>query len=611
MFARRPRILAMLTALALSALVACSLHSHPKRHNLIIFVADGLRSGIVTDRTAPTMADIRAKGVDFHNSHSLFPTVTTANASAIATGHRLGDTGDFGNTVFAGDPPLPNSAPSHLAAYEDEPTQGDMNARYGGDYLNETTLLEAARKAGYQTAAVGKLGPTSIQDVTARDGKTTVVIDDLAGAPASAGGLPLPKWVKDAIKAAGLDAAAPDRGLNGDPGDAHRSGVHRANDQQQDWFTDVVTKVLLPHFKDEDKPFVLVFWSLDPDGTQHNTGDSLNKLTPGINGPTSLAAIRNADNDLSRIRDKLRELGLEESTDIVVTADHGFSTLSRQSATSAAAKDSYDDVMPGFLPPGFFALDLGKALDLPVHDPSGLDINVLKHPKGGSAILGKDTAHPDILIGANGGADLLWLRGPNPKALARRTVDALVKQDYVAAIFVDDDLDPIPGTLPMSAIGMVGSAKTPRPSIIVSFRSYSTGCANPELCAAEIAETSLQQGQGQHGSLSRANTHNFMAAIGPDFRDHFLDPAPVSNADLAPTLAKIFGFDLGGRGKLGGRVIGEARSGASVKMPVYAPAVITSTPAANGFTTVLHVQRLGDQTYYDWAGAPGRVVTGS
>jgi hypothetical protein len=194
--------------------------------------------------------------------------------------------------------------------------------------------------------------------------------------------------------------------------------------------------------------------------------------------------------------------------------------------------------------------------------------------------------------------------------MARRAVDAMVQQDYVAAIFVDDSLGPIPGTLPMSDIGLVGSAKTPRPSIIVSFRSYSTGCANAELCAAEVAETSLQQGQGIHGSLSRANTHNFMAAIGPDFREHFFDPAPVSNADLAPTLAKIFGFDLGGNGKLMGRVIDEARRDGG-KPPAFSPAVVTSQPAANGFTTVLHVQHVGAQTYYDWAGAPGRVVTGS
>ena len=58
---------------------------------------------------------------------------------------------------------------------------------------------------------------------------------------------------------------------------------------------DVAAKVVLPMFKARGKPFVLVFWSRDPDGSQHNTGDSLNTVTPGINGPTSMAGIKNAD----------------------------------------------------------------------------------------------------------------------------------------------------------------------------------------------------------------------------------------------------------------------------------------------------------------------------
>ena len=56
-------------------------------------------------------------------------------------------------------------------------------------------------------------------------------------------------------------------------------------------------------FRKDEKPFVVVFWSRDPDGTQHNQGDSLNQLSPGINGPTSKAAVRNADNNLKQIAD--------------------------------------------------------------------------------------------------------------------------------------------------------------------------------------------------------------------------------------------------------------------------------------------------------------------
>jgi len=54
-------------------------------HNLILFVPDGLRAAVVDSNTAPAMARLREEGVNFVNSHSLFPTFTTANASVFAT----------------------------------------------------------------------------------------------------------------------------------------------------------------------------------------------------------------------------------------------------------------------------------------------------------------------------------------------------------------------------------------------------------------------------------------------------------------------------------------------------------------------------------------------
>src|SRR4029079_5560064 len=69
-------------------------------HNLILFIPDGLRALKVTPETAPAMAAVRDKGVNFKNSHSLFPTFTLANGSAMSTGHYLGDTGVFSTTIW-------------------------------------------------------------------------------------------------------------------------------------------------------------------------------------------------------------------------------------------------------------------------------------------------------------------------------------------------------------------------------------------------------------------------------------------------------------------------------------------------------------------------------
>jgi arylsulfatase A-like enzyme len=598
--------LPMAVALAFPA-SAATIPAMGSSHNVIIFVADGLRSAIVDTTTAPALAAVRDQGVDFFNSHSLYPTITTPNASAIATGRRLGDTGDFGNVLYVGQPfGAPYGSP--IAPLEDDAVLGLMNKRFGGNYLNQKSLLQVAREKGFATAAIGKLGPTAIQDVMARDGEGGIVIDDATGYPGD-DGVGLAPDIAAAIKAAGLPSMTPDRGLNGYPGAYNMPGVQVANVEQQNWFVDVATKVLLPRFRSSGKPFVMVFWSRDPDGTQHNQGDSLNTLTPGINGPTSLAGVRNASNDLRALRDALVSLGLDKTTDIIVTADHGFSVESRQSATSGAAKRAYPDVPPGLLPPGFLALDLAKALGLGLFDPSGFPIDVSHgvYPRRGGSILAADPGKPRVVVVTNGGSDLIYLPGAPDQDLARRVVEALTTQDYTGAIFVDDRFGQIPGALPTSAIGLNGTALTPRPAIVVSFRSYSTGCAQAELCGAEVADTELQQGQGIHGSFGRQDTHNFMAAIGPDFRTGFRDPTPVSNADLAPTVARILGLDLGGGEAPIGRVLGEAMiaDGAPVAASRH---VIRSAPSAGGFVTVLDWQETAGAAYYDAAGMPGRTL---
>src|SRR5262245_8346135 len=91
--------------LPFAAIAACVVSvspvlAQPQPHNVILFVADGLRPGMVNDQTAPAMAALMASGVRFTNTHSIFPTFTTANASGMATGHLLGDTGDFSNTIY-------------------------------------------------------------------------------------------------------------------------------------------------------------------------------------------------------------------------------------------------------------------------------------------------------------------------------------------------------------------------------------------------------------------------------------------------------------------------------------------------------------------------------
>jgi len=586
---------------AIAALGVTQSYAVDRPHNVILFVPDGMRAKMVTPETAPTMAAIRDQGVNFQNSHSMFPTFTMPNSSAMATGHWVGDTGVFGNTIYTG---YNVGNTGVTPSLENDTVLGSVDQHNGGNFLDETALLSAARHAGLSTAAIGKVGPILIFDHIDRAGASTIIIDDATG---SANGIPLAPEISDALKQAALPLAAPSRGANGETGTMSKPGTTVANVKQQNYFVDVATKVVLPMFKTRNQPFVMVFWSRDPDGTQHNQGDSLGKLTPGINGPTSLAAIKNADDDLAKLRTTLDQLGLSANTDIIISADHGFSTISKESKTSAAAHAHYADVPEGMLPPGFLALDLAAAMGAPLLDSSDSDAPIAAgaHPKSGSAIIGKNPAHPDFVIATNGGSDLVYIPSGN-RQLAERAVAALLKQDYISGLFVDDRFGRIPGTLPLSAIGLHGSAVTLSPAIVVNFRSYTSGCAVPTNCSVDIADTPLQQGQGQHGSFSRGDTLNFMAAIGPDFKAGFADQAPVSNADIGRTLAHVLGLKIKAKGKLQGRVIAEAMPGGLA--PKVTAGTLRGPAAADGLATVLLYQEAQGTRYFDAAGFPDRTM---
>ena len=255
--------------------------------NVIIFVGDGLRYGSVNPEDAPTLYELRRQGINFSNSHAVFPTFTTPNASAIATGHYLGDTGDFSNTLYPGFA-IPTTFPgvqtplTQTPFIENDAVLGCIDEHFGGNYLDEQTLLQYARQNGFLTAAIGKLGPTLIQDVAAaarQDGKVpvprTVIIDDSTG---KLGGIPLNPKIIEALKKAGLGLTAPDR-TNNQPKTQQDNSNYGTNDEpgtlapnfvQQQYFVDCLTNAVLPTFVQAKQPFVVVFWSRDPDGTQHH-----------------------------------------------------------------------------------------------------------------------------------------------------------------------------------------------------------------------------------------------------------------------------------------------------------------------------------------------------
>jgi len=635
----------------------------PTHRNIIIFVADGFRHGSVNETDTPTLYAIRTKGVNFENSYSLFPTFTTANASAIATGHRLGDTGDFSNGLYTRfrifDTGNFDRGPGTIIPFiENDEILADLDSHMNGDYLNEATLLAVARKNGYNTAAIGKIGPTAIQDVSQINPDherypvpETIFVDDATALdpvthqPSS---IPLPPALVERLVKLDIPLVAPAR-TNGFPdkspydngyaGTALKPGTLSANTFQQQWMTDVATRAVLPMFVESGKPFAMLFWSRDPDATQHNNGDSLNQLVPGINGPTCKLAIQNADRTLRQIMQWLdANPKVKENTDVFITSDHGFATISRREldragtvTKSQSAQHFYNDAAghldtpKGFLPSGFLAIDLAWAMQTKLWDPDApeaagsrtpykqVHLNVDEffhptdqwdHPIHGNGLLGANIYKADgsdalAIVAANGGSDLIYVPDSNPETV-QRIVKTLLGFDYVSSIFVDDKYGKIPATLPLSAIDLVGSAPMPRPSIVVAFKNFYLNPGDVML-GVQVSDTSLQEGQGNHGGFGRECTWNNMAAIGPDFKSGYVDKAPVSNADITPTLARILGLNMPSNGKLQGRVIEESFAGKPDAAEPKTMPVVSDADPDHSMRTVLFMQEFSGQKYFEAA----------
>jgi hypothetical protein len=201
-----------------------------------------------------------------------------------------------------------------------------------------------------------------------------------------------------------------------------------------------------------------------------------------------------------------------------------------------------------------------------------------------------------VIVAANGGSDLIYIpRGSGPTIADLATF--LLAQDYVDGVFTDRA---VAGALALRDINLWGSALTPRPAIVVALKSWALDPRDPLRTQIVVSDNNLQEGQGMHGSFGRADVRNTMIAVGPDFKRAFVDSAPASNADIAPTLARILGLTLPSRGRLRGRVLLEALADGPATTPSTCGELV-SRPSQAGVRTGLHFQTAAGVRYLDTA----------
>jgi arylsulfatase A-like enzyme len=338
------------------------------------------------------------------------------------------------------------------------------------------------------------------------------------------------------------------------------------------YLTDVFVNYILPN----KKPHLTIFWSKEPDATNHAYG-------PGT--CNSKDAIRMNDEILGRVVEKLRQLGWDKSTDIIITQDHNHSTISGD-VTHFPLRDIVDGGVGARNPHGFSVSGFVRTAELltrdelKAYDGAGCrDVPILsgitadgdhlqprREDEHGdvcgagqkytslSYVVPKPIPAGAIVVAANAGSDYLFVPDGNLNTV-KAAVESLQSRLQFGAIFVSDSYGEIAGTLPMSLIKTENGEKGRAPDIIVSF-SYDVNAAVAG--ASGISYASSINRRGDHGSFSPSDTLISLMASGPDFKAGFSDTLPTANVDIAPTVARILGF---GMPAAQGRVIEEALRG--------------------------------------------------
>ena len=271
---------------------------------VVLMVWDGLRPDLVTQRDTPNLFRMAREGVRFDRHHSIFPTLTMVNATALATGAPPGVNGLVGNNFYL--EPSPETPKGQLVSAEGPKAILNLNGAtaFKGRLIGLDTIAQEVEREGGYVAVIGKQGPTSVFDnrvTTIANGK------DVVGEPH-----------QDYLFASEDFVATSSSDKITVPPESKTAVV----DEQRDlYFARLAVEDALPEAKraaDAGRPALVVFWQHNPDLTQH---------IAGLGTAPAMEALSLCDNNLMRVRDAIDALGIADRTDVIVVSDHGFATI--------------------------------------------------------------------------------------------------------------------------------------------------------------------------------------------------------------------------------------------------------------------------------------------
>jgi predicted AlkP superfamily pyrophosphatase or phosphodiesterase len=595
MFTRRlPAILAIVLVFIATPIRAQELTQARRGRGriVVLMVWDGLRPDFVTQRDTPNLFRMAREGVRFDRHHSIFPTLTMVNATALATGAPPGVNGLEGNNFYLA--PSPEIPKGEVVSAEGSKAILNLNGsdQFKGRLIGlDTIAQEVAREGGY-VAVIGKQGPTSVFDnrvATIVDGK------DIVGEPH-----------KDYLFAS-EDLVSSSQKINAEVPPDSKTTV--ADEQRDLYFARLVVENALPAAKvaaDAGRPALVVFWQHNPDLTQHMAG---------LGTLPAMEALSLSDNNLMKVRGAVDSLGIADKTDVIVVSDHGFATIKfrivlSEMLVSAGIKKSHDSTDVVVVPNG--------GADLVYLSPTEFAT-----PESKRAVLQKIVNFAEAQE---------WC-GPIFSREPATAIDEPTRRGHRSGA-PRAYLGWIDGTFSQRVVGLYNPARSP--DLVISFREDPdvdnknlTGPANPAFLIGQIGQVSMPNksaallhpvkgvmyadtgtgqtfttGMGMHGAAGEREIHNFCAAAGPDFRRGFVDSNPTANTDVTPTITQILGTlpNIGpggvtpaGRSMAEALTVGRQSAGGSHTQTMTADLTLQGVEAV----MTIRVTWIGDEPYLD------------
>lgn len=485
------------------ALVLCALTAGAQQgdgQRVLLIVLDGCRPDYVTPDVMPNLYALGQQGVLCTNHHSVYPTVTRVNSTSFATGCYPAKHGIMGNTVY-----FPSVDKNRAFSTGSAENLMHIASAIDGELVTRPTIGEVLEDHGKKHLAVS----------SGSSGSSFLLNHKIKGGGLINVDLVLPETLQTQV----------DDMLGPVPEEAYPNGA------RNHWVVDAYLKLGL----EEIQPDVTYMWLSDPDHTGHQMG---------IGDPVTVEALKAVDSEVGRILQTLKKKGLADSTNIIVTSDHGFSTQT------------------------------GEAQLTPYLVQRGLK---------------KSLSSSDVMI-VDG---CVYVDQHDPERI-RDIVETLQTTSWAGAIFTPAK-EPgshegvVPGTLSFE-VARFNHERAP--DILVD--AAWSDAANER---GWIGTTALP-GKAGHGTSSPFDIHNTLIAAGPAFKQNFVNDLPTGNVDMMPTICTLVGVPV--PDGVDGRVLREILRNTRTSVPDVETSIPEASSIPAAYQTRAHVSRIEGRDYLDY-----------